>query len=110
MKVLERFRCAVEAGGATWVRRVWRDDLRCVRAVPTADGEDVIAELKGPIVPPNHPRQVGERRAQLRFAPRAVIDPQLDLRDAACSGRSTTQNNRYRQPICMKGETAPEAK
>src|ERR1700731_1843115 len=61
-------------------------DLRRAVAVVATHGEGVLALLNRTIGAPDDPRGFGQRVAQLRLAPLAIVDSHLDPGNASRSG------------------------
>src|SRR5262245_57571558 len=55
-------------------------------SVNTSDRERVFAMLERPVVPPDNPREAGERCPESRLAPLTAVNLNFDLRDSASPG------------------------
>src|SRR4051812_41010797 len=73
-------------------------NLRCSVLLGGADGEGMLPCLEGPLIAPNHPCCLGERRTQLRRLPRAAIDTYLYLGDTTISSPGDATK---RHPLCI---------
>src|SRR5262249_43138886 len=80
--------------GAARVRFLGNFNLPNSRTVVATDAEDVLSVLKRPIVSPNDPCQVGERRPQRCRHPVIVINLDFNARNAprACVGDPTNRH------------------